>query len=95
MVHTGPHERTGHRRVERRVAFHRELLAQKFAPGAPALPSPSQLGGCLNRLGVHTLTTYQPASRFGTFQGIEFAVYAVLAVALVAVAARAVRHRLA
>jgi hypothetical protein len=50
---------------------------------------------CLHRLGVHTLTTYQPASRFWTFQGIEFAIYAVLALVMVGAAALLVRRRLA
>ncbi len=64
-------------------------------PPPPNLPSPGQLGQCFSRLGLHTVTTYQPGSRFWAFQGIEFAIYAALAVALFATAAWVVRRRLA
>jgi ABC-type transport system involved in multi-copper enzyme maturation permease subunit len=64
-------------------------------PPPPNMPSPDQLGQCFSRLGLHTLTTYQPASRFWAFQSIEFAIYAVLAAAFLATAAWVVRRRIA
>jgi hypothetical protein len=48
---------------------------------------------CLASHGFHQLLTYQPAGRFWIFQGIEAAVFVVLAVALVAVAYRRVLSR--
>jgi hypothetical protein len=64
-------------------------------PVPPTLPSPAQLAACLDRLGVHTLTTYQPATSFWAFQGIEFAIYALLALVMLGAAAWVVRRRLA
>jgi hypothetical protein len=63
-------------------------------PPPPALPSPANLATCVNQLGVRTVTTYQPASRFWTFQGIEFATFAILALVLFGGAAWLVRRRL-
>jgi ABC-2 family transporter len=63
--------------------------------GVSAAPSNSGLSQCLNRIGAHTVTTYQPAGRFWAFQGIEFALYAALAAALLVTAAWVVRRRLA
>jgi hypothetical protein len=40
-------------------------------------------GQCLTSNGFHQLVTYQPASRFWAFQGIEAALFLVLAAALV------------
>jgi len=58
-----------------------------------------QLGGaaaqCLRALDPHTLTTYQPASRFWLFQGIEAALFTALAAALLGLTIWWVRHRLA
>jgi len=64
-------------------------------PPAPTLPSPSQLAGCVHRLGIHTVTTYQPGTRFWAFQGIESAIYLALAAALLVAAGWVVRRRLA
>jgi hypothetical protein len=52
-------------------------------------PSPS----CLAAHGYHQLLTYQPASRFWAFQGIETAIFVVLAAILVAVTYRLVMTR--
>jgi hypothetical protein len=55
-----------------------------------AAPNPS----CRQALDAfHSFITYQPASRYWAFQGIEFGVFAVLAVALVAVTAVVVLRR--
>jgi len=61
----------------------------------PNLPSPGQLSHCISKLGLHTVTTYQPAGRFWAFQGIESAIYVALAAALFLVAGWFVRRRLA
>jgi hypothetical protein len=52
-------------------------------------PSPS----CLASHGYHQLLTYQPASRFWAFQGIETAIFVALAAILVAVTYRLVLTR--
>ena len=52
-----------------------------------------QLNSCLASHGFHTQILYQPASRFWAFQGIEAALFVVLAAALVAVAYRMVLAR--
>jgi hypothetical protein len=48
---------------------------------------------CLGAHGFHQWITYQPASRFWVFQGIEATIFVVLAMALVAVTYRMVLHR--
>ena len=64
-------------------------------PPPPRFPNPAKLQGCFSRLGIHSVTTLQPASRYWAFQGIEFAIYAALAAALFVAAAWIVRRRLA
>jgi hypothetical protein len=51
------------------------------------------LGNCLASHGYHQLLTYQPASRFWAFQGIESTLFMVLAAALVVFAFRWVLTR--
>ena len=48
----------------------------------------------LSRLHLHQLVTYQPASRFWAFQGLETAIFAALAVALAGLSFWWVRRRL-
>jgi hypothetical protein len=61
----------------------------------PNIPVPGGRGGfavpafgkdpvisCVQKLGLRSAVTFQPASRFWTFQWIEFALYAVLSLAL-------------
>ena len=55
--------------------------------------SREQMDGCMESLGYRIRHTYQPASRYWTFQWIEFGIYIGLAVLLVAVAVLAVRRR--
>ncbi len=57
------------------------LFATKGGPGRPASH------------GFHQLVTYQPASRFWAFQGIEAAFFVVLAALLIAIAYRRVLSR--
>jgi hypothetical protein len=64
-------------------------------PTPPNMPSPTQLTQCVSKLGLHTVTTYQPAGRFWAFQGIESAIYVALAAALFVAAWWVVRRRLA
>ncbi|HZU72211.1 MAG TPA: hypothetical protein VE990_05505 [Acidimicrobiales bacterium] len=51
------------------------------------------IGPCLARHGYRIAVTYQPDSRFWTFQGIEAGVFLVLACLLVVLAFRWVLHR--
>jgi hypothetical protein len=53
------------------------------------------LTGCVHRLGIHLVSTYQPGRRFWTFQGIQSAIYVALAAGLIAVAWWVIRRRLA
>jgi hypothetical protein len=53
----------------------------------------SALVGCLRRLGFTETVSYQPASRFWIFQGIEFALFATLAAAFFLLTAWWIRHR--
>jgi hypothetical protein len=64
-------------------------------PAPPTPPSPARLTACLQQLGIHTVTTYQPDSRFWAFQGIETAIYLALAALLIGAAAWVVRRKLA
>jgi hypothetical protein len=48
---------------------------------------------CLHALDPHTLVTYQPASRFWLFQGIEATLFTALAAALLSLTIWWVRHR--
>jgi hypothetical protein len=65
-----------------------------YAPGHSSglcstaeLAGPKFFGQCLSRHGFHQLVTYQPDSRFWTFQGVEAGIFVLLAAALVAFAA--------
>jgi len=49
---------------------------------------------CLQRLGVHLVSTIQPVSRYWSFQLIESAIFAALTVLLVAFTVRWVRRRI-
>jgi hypothetical protein len=53
----------------------------------------SALLGCLRRIGFADTVTYQPASRFWIFQGIESAIFVVLAAALFLLTAWWIRRR--
>jgi hypothetical protein len=55
--------------------------------------NPLQFGSCMATRGYHVLITYQPASRYWAFQGIETGIFVLLAAALVMVTALAVRRR--
>jgi hypothetical protein len=55
--------------------------------------SPLKFGSCLAAHGYRGFITYQPASRYWAFQGIEIGIFAVLAAALIAVTAIVVLRR--
>jgi hypothetical protein len=59
------------------------------------LPDKGAAQACLQRLGVHVTQTYQPGSRYWMFQGIETAIFVVLAVGLVGFTLWFVKRRLA
>ena len=55
--------------------------------------APLKFGSCLTAHGYHGLITYQPASRYWAFQGVETGVFVLLAAALIAVTAIVVLRR--
>jgi hypothetical protein len=54
---------------------------------------PHSFASCVAARGYHLFITYQPASRYWAFQGIETGIFVVLAAALVAVTAIAILRR--
>jgi hypothetical protein len=73
-------------------------LLQQFCPPSavgPGKPSPGALAQCLSQHGYTLWTSYQPASRFWTFQWIEGGWLLALSVLLTAVTVRVVRRRAA
>jgi hypothetical protein len=54
----------------------------------------NQVGKCLSQLGVHTVDTFQPGSRFWLFQGIESAIFLLLAAGLVVLTLWLIRRRI-
>jgi hypothetical protein len=71
----------------------------------PHIPVPGAGGGiavpalgkdtifeCVQRLGLRTATTYQPISRFWTFQWIEFGIYVALAAGLLGLVVWRIKH---
>lgn len=59
---------------------------------APGAPNPASFD-CLTGHGLYRHAVWQPAGRFWLFQGIEFAIFASLAVALIGLAVVWVRRR--
>ena len=69
------------------------LTAPVQVPGALVKGSgPDAIQSCVNHLGLRLSTTYQPASRFMTFQWIEFGIFIALALVLGAFVLRKVRR---
>ena len=70
-----------------------KVIAGRCPP--PTFVNPrGSLDSCLQRLGVHVVSTIQPVSRYWSFQLIESAIFAALTVLLVAFTVRWVRHRI-
>jgi hypothetical protein len=61
-------------------------------PGRVAKPAFDAVQSCIDRLGLHLSSTYQPAARFWTFQWIEFGIFIALALALAWFVVRRVRR---
>ena len=59
------------------------------------LPNKDAVQACIRQLGLHVQSTYQPGSRYWTFQGIESAIFIALAVALVGLSLWWIRNRIA
>jgi hypothetical protein len=69
---------------------------QKLLPGTPGAKSGASLNAvfsCMQAHGWRGFITYQPASRYWPFQGIETGIYLLLAAALIAVTFAVVRRR--
>jgi hypothetical protein len=69
---------------------------QKLLPGSPTAKSGASLNAvfsCMQAHGWRGFATYQPASRYWPFQGIETGIYVLLAAALIAVTFVIVRRR--
>jgi hypothetical protein len=73
------------------------ILAQRCPaiPSPPTLPGPSVVEACVRHIGLHIVSTYQPANRYWTFQGIESAIFAALAAVLLVFSVWFVRRRIA
>jgi len=69
---------------------------QKLLPGSPTAKSGASLNAvfsCMQAHGWRGFATYQPASRYWPFQGIETGIYVLLAAALIAVTYGIIRKR--
>jgi hypothetical protein len=69
---------------------------QKLLPGSPTAKSGASLNAvfsCMQAHGWRGFATYQPASRYWPFQGIETGIYVLLAAALIAVTYGILRRR--
>jgi hypothetical protein len=60
---------------------------------ALAFQSPLKTASCLTAHGYRGFISYQPASRYWAFQGIETGIFVLLAAALIAVTAIVVLRR--
>jgi hypothetical protein len=71
-----------------------QLAQGMISPSGKVLPpgGSSCISGCVPH-GYRTFITYQPASRYWAFQGIETAIFVVLAAALIAITAIVVLRR--
>ena len=54
---------------------------------------PGAVLSCMQHAGFRQFVTYQPASRYWAFQGIETGIYLAVAAALIAITFYAVRRR--
>lgn len=78
-----------------------DLIRHGRVIAGPVAPDPSCQGAtsrdamsrCMEALGYRLRTTYQPASRYWTFQWIEFGIFVGLTLLLVAVALLVLRRR--
>jgi hypothetical protein len=77
------------------ISVNPSTLAQA-CPGMSqsAFPGKDEVGRCLSQLGVRIVDTFQPGSRYWLFQGIESAIFLLLAAALVVVTMWLIRRRI-
>ena len=71
----------------------RKLIPGSGGPTSKSGSSMSAVFSCMRAHGWRGFATYQPASRYWPFQGIETGIYVLLAVALIAVTFVIVRRR--
>jgi hypothetical protein len=76
------------------MAFDPSDLAHACPGMSSPLPGKDEVGKCLTRLGVRIVDTYQPGSRFWLFQGIESAIFLLLAAGLIVLAMWLIRRRI-
>ncbi|HTG46831.1 MAG TPA: transporter [Actinomycetota bacterium] len=62
-------------------------------PKDGSLPDKRALQACIERIGLRVQDTYQPGTRFMTFQVIEFTIFLALAAALIAASLYVLRRR--
>ncbi len=92
VLHTEAVNALGHV-VGRGGGIDLKLMAGRCPPPIFVDPKGS-VQSCLQRLGIHLVSTIQPFNRYWTFQLIESAIFAGLTVVLVAFTVRWVRHRI-
>jgi hypothetical protein len=71
------------------------LLGGRCPPPIVLANPKGAIESCLQKIGVHLVSTIQPVSRYWTFQLIESAIFAALTIALVALTVRWIRRRIA
>jgi hypothetical protein len=89
-------DRAGHL-LARGASLDFNVLAPRcpgLIPQPGSMPSQSALQACIHRIGLHVQATYQPGTRFWAFQGIETAIFAVLAFGLLGFSLWWIRARL-
>ncbi len=87
---------SGHSRGGPGISFDGVPIPLSSMPSACqtlAFQNPREFASCVAGHGYRALISYQPASRYWAFQGIETAIYLVLAAILVTVAAIVVARR--
>jgi hypothetical protein len=86
--------RQGSWQISNELSRHGQVLTGPISPpaGCAGAGSRSAMDTCMSAHGYRMKITYQPASRFWTFQWIEFGIFAGLAVILVAVAVVVLRR---
>ena len=70
-----------------------DAIQFSFMPAACRSLGPGNWVPCLAARGFHSQVTYQPATRFWAFQGIEAGIFVVLAAALITLTWRLVLTR--
>jgi len=77
-----------------RISVDPSALAHACPGISGRFPGKDEVGRCLTQLGVRIVDTYQPGSRYWLFQGIESAIFLLLAAGLVVFAMWLIRRRI-